>query len=87
MRASNATGIPLGPRSVTRGNPFGLTSREMEILRLLIEGLSNTEISGRLHISPKTADHHVSAILKKMNVHSREKAAVLAHTHPYFAEK
>jgi len=71
----------------TRENPFGLTRRQMEILGLLIEGLSNAEISARLHISPKTADHHVSAILEKMDIHSREEAALLARAHPHFSEK
>ena len=71
----------------TRENPFGLTRRQMEILELLIEGLSNAEISARLHISPKTADHHVSAILEKMDIHSREEAALLARAHPHFSEK
>jgi DNA-binding CsgD family transcriptional regulator/tetratricopeptide (TPR) repeat protein len=71
----------------TRENPFGLTRRQVEILGLLIEGLSNTEISARLHISPKTADHHVSAILEKMDIHSREEAALLARAHPHFSEK
>ena len=59
----------------------------MEILGLLIEGLSNAEISARLHISPKTVDHHVSAILEKMDIHSREEAALLARAHPHFSEK
>jgi DNA-binding CsgD family transcriptional regulator len=71
----------------TRENPFGLTRRQMEILGLLLERLSNAEISARLHISPKTVDHHVSAILEKMDIHSREEAALLARTHPHFSEK
>ena len=57
-----ALNLPRKPRTSTRENPFGLTERQVEILALLIEDLSNTEISARLHISPKTADHHVSAI-------------------------
>ncbi len=50
----------------------------MDILALLGQGLSNAEIAGRLSISPKTVDHHVSAILAKMQVHSRLEAAALA---------
>ncbi|MBI5965140.1 MAG: AAA family ATPase [Chloroflexi bacterium] len=79
--------IPRKPRSSTRENPFGLTERQVEILSLLVKGLSNTKISNHLHISPKTTDHHVSAILEKMNLHSREEAAALARTHPFFSEK
>jgi len=66
---------PRGPRAATRENPFGLTSRQMEILHLLGEGLSNAEIAARLHLSPKTVDHHVSAVFAKLDVHSREEAA------------
>jgi len=79
--------IPRNPHASTRDNPFGLTGRQLEILGCLIEGLSNTQISDRLHISPKTTDHHVSAILAKMDLHSREDAARLARSHPYFAKK
>ena len=87
LQNAGAAKIPRKPHTSTRENPFGLTGRQVEILELLIEGLSNAEISARLHISPKTADHHVSAILEKMELHSREDAAALARTHPYFAEK
>ncbi|MBL8097245.1 MAG: AAA family ATPase [Anaerolineales bacterium] len=66
---------PRGPRAATRENPFGLTMRQMEILHLLGEGLSNGEIAARLHLSPKTVDHHVSAVFAKLDVHSREEAA------------
>src|SRR5204862_6204316 len=50
-----------GPRQSTRANPAGLTAREMEILRLLDEGLRNADIAKRLHVSAKTVDHHVSS--------------------------
>jgi DNA-binding NarL/FixJ family response regulator len=46
-------------------------------LALLAEELTNTEIATRLHLSPKTVDHHVTAILTKLNVHSREEAVSL----------
>lgn len=87
LQNSGVTKIPRKPRSSTRENPFGLTERQVEILALLITGLSNAEISTRLHISPKTTDHHISAILEKMDIHSREEAAALARVHPYFSEK
>jgi DNA-binding CsgD family transcriptional regulator len=84
LQASGAPGLPRKPRSSTRENPFGLTDRQVEILTMLIEGRSNAEIADRLHISPKTADHHVSAILSRLDVHSREDAAKLAREHPHF---
>jgi DNA-binding CsgD family transcriptional regulator len=77
-------GIPLRPRSSTRRNPFNLTNRQVEILALLTENLTNAEIAARLHISPKTVDHHVSAVLGKLNVQTRQQAADLARQQPPF---
>jgi DNA-binding CsgD family transcriptional regulator len=76
--------VPRLPRSSTLQNPFGLTDRQLETLALLIEGLSNAQIAARLHISTKTSGHHVSAILAKLEVNSREAAAELARKHPHF---
>ena len=70
--------IPRGPRTATKENPFHLTNRQLEILALLTENLTNAQIAARLHISPKTVDHHVSAVLGKLQVSSREEAANLA---------
>ncbi|HEV2149218.1 MAG TPA: AAA family ATPase [Longimicrobiaceae bacterium] len=78
LRACGVRRIPRGPRPATRGNAFGLTRRQMQILDLLAQGLANGEIAGRLFISPKTVDHHVSAILAKLAVQSRGEAAALA---------
>jgi DNA-binding NarL/FixJ family response regulator len=61
-----------------------LTNRQVEVLALLIENLSNVEIAARLHISPKTVDHHVSAVLGKLNVSSRTEAAEIGRQHPDF---
>ena len=59
--------------------PFGLTGRELEVLRLVAAGLGNREIAAELFISPKTASVHVSKILGKLGVASRGEAAATAH--------
>jgi DNA-binding NarL/FixJ family response regulator len=74
LRAQGARYETRGPRSGTRANPHGLTTRQLEILELIHEGLTGPQIASRLHISPKTADHHVSAILAKLGVRSRAEA-------------
>ena len=58
---------------------FGLTGRELEVLRLVAEGRSNRDIAGELFISPKTASVHVSNILGKLGAASRGEAAAKAH--------
>jgi DNA-binding CsgD family transcriptional regulator len=78
LRERGARGLPRGPRPTTRANPAGLTNREVEVLALVAEGLSNTEIAGRLVVSRKTVDHHVSAILRKLGTRSRGQAAAQA---------
>jgi DNA-binding NarL/FixJ family response regulator len=56
----------------------GLTPRELEVLRLLVEGRSNRQIAEELFISGKTASVHVTNILAKLGVHSRLEAAATA---------
>jgi DNA-binding CsgD family transcriptional regulator len=63
--------IPRGPNLKTRQNPFKLTSRQLEILGLLAKGLSNNEIADQLVISQRTVEHHVSAILGKLEANTR----------------
>jgi NarL family two-component system response regulator LiaR len=55
-----------------------LTEREREVLILMIEGLNNTQIAGRLTVSPSTIKSHVSNILSKLGVASRTEAVTLA---------
>ena len=69
---------PTGPQAGTRAHPFGLTRREGEVLDLICQGCSNAEIAARLYISPKTVDHHVSGVLAKLNVPTRNLAAAKA---------
>jgi DNA-binding CsgD family transcriptional regulator len=70
--------VPRGSSPATRANPGGLTDRQLDVLALLIDGLSNADIAARLVISRKTADHHVSAILGKLDVRSRGEAVAAA---------
>jgi DNA-binding NarL/FixJ family response regulator len=56
----------------------GLTRRELEVLRLLVEGRSNRQIAAQLFISGKTASVHVTNLLAKLGVHSRLEAAATA---------
>jgi DNA-binding NarL/FixJ family response regulator len=51
-----------------------LTSRQIEVLRLIGEGLTNAELAERLYLSAKTVDHHVSAIFAKLDVPGRRDA-------------
>jgi len=74
MRAAGIRGLPRGAREATRSNAAQLTQREIDVLRLLKEGLQNKEIAARLFISAKTVDHHISALLFKLDVSSRAKA-------------
>ena len=67
--------VPRGPQPSTRANPAGLTSRQVDVLRLVADGLTNAEIAQRLHLSVRTVDHHVSAVLTRLGLASRRDAA------------
>jgi DNA-binding CsgD family transcriptional regulator len=74
LRSRGARGLPRGPRPRTRANPANLTPRELEILALVAEGRRNGDIAERLFLSQKTVSHHVSAILRKLDVKTRGEA-------------
>ena len=74
LRRDGATRIPRGPRHRTRENPAGLTERQVDVLGLVAQGLTNAEIAGRLVLSTRTVDHHVAAILMKLDVSNRRDA-------------
>jgi DNA-binding NarL/FixJ family response regulator len=78
LHARGVRGVPRGSRSTTRNNPAGLTRREVEVLALLGVGLRNAEIAARLYLSVKTVDHHVAAILRKLDVRTRGEAVRVA---------
>lgn len=74
LRAHGVQRVPRGPRAATRANPAGLTARQLDVLALLCEGLTNAEIATRLVLSVKTVNHHVSAVLDKLGVDNRHDA-------------
>jgi DNA-binding NarL/FixJ family response regulator len=78
MRRLGIKSVPVGPRSATRAHPLGLTRREREVLELICAGSTNAQISERLFISVRTVDHHVSAVLGKLDVPTRNAAASAA---------
>jgi HD-GYP domain-containing protein (c-di-GMP phosphodiesterase class II) len=70
-----------------REGPAGLTAREVEVLRLLAQGLSNKEIAGQLVISPKTAGNHIEHIYAKIDASSRATASLFAMQHGLLPEE
>jgi DNA-binding CsgD family transcriptional regulator/tetratricopeptide (TPR) repeat protein len=80
LRDRGVEGIPRGPRPRTQANPFQLTDRQIEVLGLMGDGLSNGEIADHLFISKKTVEHHVSAVLAKLGTPTRAKAIAMAES-------
>jgi DNA-binding NarL/FixJ family response regulator len=66
--------VTLTPETRRRADPSRLTGRELEVLSLLAEGLTNPQIAQRLFLSPKTVGIHVSRILEKLDAHTRGEA-------------
>ena len=78
LRERGARDLPRGPYGAARTNPAQLTKRELEVLELLADGLPNADIAGRLFLSPRTVDHHVSSILRKLDARTRTEAVAAA---------
>ncbi|WP_266182886.1 ATP-binding protein [Dyella humicola] len=78
LRQAGVRGVTRGPRATTVANPAGLTLRERHVMSLLAKGLSNAEIASRIVRSEKTVEHHISAILRKLEVGSRGEAVAAA---------
>ena len=70
-------GSAAAPRAAAMA--LGLSTREIDVLELLARGMTDQEIAGHLFISEKTAGHHVSHILTKLNVTRRGEAAAIGH--------
>src|SRR5262249_28340436 len=85
LRRLGADRLPRGRRPATRSHPAGLTQREGEILLMLARGLPNRQIAARLFVSRKTIEHHVSAILGKLDVSSRDAAVSRARAEGWLA--
>jgi DNA-binding CsgD family transcriptional regulator len=77
LHVMSAARVP--PRACAASH-VGFTPRQLEVLLLLTEGLSNPQIAERLSTTPKTVDHHVAAILTKLHARSRVAAVSIAHT-------
>ena len=79
--APEATQALIRARTNPRKLGYDLSERELEVLALLVDGLSNAEIAERLVISPGTVRHHVSACISKLGASNRTHAAALAVEH------
>ena len=78
LQARGVRRVPRGPRAATRVAPAGLTPRQLEVARLIATGATNAEIARQLVVSPKTAGHHVSAVLAKLGLGSRREVGKAA---------
>jgi DNA-binding CsgD family transcriptional regulator len=78
LRERGVQGLARGPRAATAGTPYGLTPRQLEVLGLLAAGLRNSEIAASMVLSERTVDHHVSAVLAKLDVQTRAQAVRVA---------
>lgn len=77
--APEATRLLIQAKTERLPQSFNLSERELEVLALLVEGLSNGEIAARLSISRSTIKFHVSSILGKLGANSRTEAVSIAH--------
>ena len=69
------------PTSTRAALPAGLTIREVEVLRLVAQGLPNTAVAARLFLSTRTVEQHLRSIYNKLDVSSRTAAARFATEH------
>jgi DNA-binding CsgD family transcriptional regulator/tetratricopeptide (TPR) repeat protein len=74
LRDLGVRGVPRGPRASTKTSNGHITDRELDVLKLLADGLRNAEIANRLFLSRRTVDHHVASILRKLESKTRGEA-------------
>ncbi len=72
-----------GAYKAARAHPFGLTRREQDVLALIIKGQSNREIADGLGMATRTAEHHVSAVLAKLNASNRMALVLRVQSDPW----
>ena len=72
LRENGVASIPRGPGAAARTHPAGLTDRQAQVHELLVAGQTYAEMAAQLYISPRTVEHHVSAVLAKYGVTSRD---------------
>ncbi|MFI6873923.1 AAA family ATPase [Streptomyces sp. NPDC050400] len=75
LRELGVRRVPRGPHAATRRNPAGLTDRQLQVVRCLVDGMTNPEIADRLVVSVRTVDNHVRAVLEKLDAPTRRAAA------------
>jgi DNA-binding CsgD family transcriptional regulator/tetratricopeptide (TPR) repeat protein len=78
LRERGVSRVPRRPAAATRANPLGLTERQLQVLRMIGDGLTNTEIAERLVVSARTVENHVAAALRKTGAHTRREAVTRA---------
>jgi DNA-binding CsgD family transcriptional regulator/energy-coupling factor transporter ATP-binding protein EcfA2 len=78
LKALGILRVTRGPGLATRANPAGLSGRQVEVVRLLAQGLTNVEIADQLFLSVRTVESHVAAALEKLGSRTRKEAATRA---------
>ena len=80
LASAGVAKVPRRPSTSTRSNPAQLTERQLDVLALLADGLTDAEIAAELVLSVRTVHHHVADVLDKLGVPSRRAAAAAART-------
>ena len=81
--ADNLPKVRRGPYAAARRHPLGLTQRELQVLSLIAQGVGNREIARRLVRSPRTIEHHVSALLGKLNATNKMEVMLRLRSEPW----
>jgi len=78
LRARGVARVPRGPQPTTRENPAGLTGRQLDVVTLMAQGMTNAEIADHLVLSVRTVDSHVAAAFDKLGARTRKDAVAKA---------